>query len=164
MSTSRDIIHPPHLQAGKWASKALMRAAGGQEACEEYSGKSQGRLSSYGGPNTDAFMPIDVVASLEAVTHGHPGHPHVTRWLAREAGYGLAPLPRPDLAGTKWGRLIARLGKEAGELIEGICTDLDDDNDVAPDEARRRIADAADLVRVAVEIEAALKARAAEAR
>jgi hypothetical protein len=163
MATERDIVQPPALQAGKAATKALIRAAGGQEAAEPLTGRSQSRLSAYGLPSTDAFIPVDAVAALEAVTHGHVGHPHVTRWLAREAGYGLVRLPRPGAEPTKWGRLIAGLGREAGELINGVCTDIDDDNDVSREEARKRLGDAADLVRIAVELEAALKARA-EAR
>lgn len=160
MSDARSIVHPPELQAGKAASKALIRAFGGQEAAEAHTGKSQSQLSAYGGRNTPFFMPIDVVAALEGSTHGLPGHPHVTRWLAREAGYGLVRLPDAKAPPTQWSGFIAQLGKEAGEVINGICTDLISENDVSPAEAATRLGDAADLVRIAIEIEAALKARA----
>lgn len=164
MSADRTIIHPPELQAGKAATKALIRAFGGQEAAEAHTGKSQSQLSAYGGPNTPAFAPIDTVRALEACTHGQPGHPLVTRWLAREAGYGLVRLPDASAAPTQWSAFVAALAKEGGELMAGICDDLTSGNDVSPAEAKRRLDDAADLVRVAVEIEAALKARAREGR
>jgi hypothetical protein len=159
----RTVVHPVRLQAGKQAFADLVDAIGGQVAAEAYSGKAQSRISAYGGRNTPWFPPVDVVVKLEGITHGQPGHPHVTRWLAREAGFGLVCLPMPGAAPTQWSGFIARLGKDAGELISGICTDLTDDNDVIPAEARQRLGDAADLVRIAVELEAALKARAGEA-
>lgn len=162
MSTANDIVHPPHLQGAKAAFKALVRAFGGQEAAEAELGKSQSRLSAYGGPNTADFPPIDLVDALEERTHGTAGWPLVTGWLCRRRGGLFLKLPEPGAPPTQWSGFMARLGKEAGELINGICTDLTDDNDVTPAEARKRLDDAADLVRVAVELEAALKARAGE--
>jgi hypothetical protein len=160
VSGERDIVHPPELQGLKRASKALIRAAGGQEAAAAETHKSQSRFAAYGLPNTPDFMGIDTVLALEGVTHGTPAHPAVTRMLARQAGYGLVRLPDPALGETKWSALVARLAHEGGELMSGVCEDLASGNDVSREEAQRRLADAADLVRVSVEIEAALKARA----
>lgn len=139
MATERDIVHPPALQAGKAATKALIRAAGGQEAAEELTGKSQPRLSAYGGPNTDAFVPVDVVLALEAVTHGQPGHPHVTRWLAREAGFALLRLPR-HVDGGAGGihRAVSGVSKEAGEAVGLVCEALADDGELSPREIREK--------------------------
>jgi hypothetical protein len=164
MSGERTLTLPPDLQAGKAATKALVRAYGGQEAAAAARGKSQSRLCAYGLPNTDDFIPIDDVHALEACTHGAAGHPHVTRWLAREAGYELVRRPCPNAPETVWSGFVARLSREAGELMGGVCEDLSGDNDLTPAEAARRLPDAADLVRVAVELEAALKARAKEAK
>jgi hypothetical protein len=102
MNGDREIVHPPQLQGGKAATKALIRAFGGQEAAAAETGKSQARLSTYGGPNTPDFVGIDVVVSLEGRTHGTPGHPHVTRWLAAEAGYMLVAKPAALLATADW--------------------------------------------------------------
>jgi hypothetical protein len=162
MTTDRSLTLAPALQAGKAASKALVRAFGGQEASRLETGKSQSRVCSYGLPNTADFMPIDVVHALEASTHGTAGHPHVTRWLAREAGFELVPLPSAEAPAEQWNSYVAKLGRDAGCMIEGICTDLGADNDVTPADARRRLPDADDLVRVAVELRAALLARAGE--
>lgn len=138
MSTERTIHHPPALQAGKAATKALIKAAGGQEEATRFTGmRSQSRLSSYGLPNTDAFMTIDSVRALEAVTHGLPGHPHVTRWLAGEAGGVFVPLPRAVLAdAADWHVEMAAVSKEVGDVIQRICLALADSK-VTPVEARR---------------------------
>jgi hypothetical protein len=162
--TERTAFVAPHLQALKLAFSDSVGAFGKQEAAAAEVGRSQGRLCDYGRPNVDVFPPLDVIDALEARTEGTPGWPHVTRALCRRRGGAFVALPAArGRLGTRWSRFVADLGKEAGELISGICRDLDDDNDVSPAEARRRLKDAADLVRVAVELEAALKARAEEA-
>src|SRR5206468_710369 len=107
-------------------------------------------------PNVPAYPPLDVIDALEERTHGTEGWPHVTRWLCRRRGGIFLPLPKVRGAAARWGRLVAALGKDAGNLINGICTDLDDDNDVSPAEAAKRLKGAGELVRVAVEVEAAL--------
>jgi hypothetical protein len=140
MATERNIVHPPALQAGKAATKALIRAAGGQEEAAPLTGRSQPRLSSYCGPNTDAFIPVDAVAALEAVTHGHPGHPHVTRWLAREAGYALLPLSRFRSAATgELHRAVGRVAKEANDVVATTCEALADGKLDKAESRRKRI-------------------------
>ncbi|HWT12269.1 MAG TPA: hypothetical protein VN231_05920 [Allosphingosinicella sp.] len=141
----------------KVKARELVKRVGGLEDAADYCRLGKSQLSDCCNPNVVAFLPSDAVEDLEAVA----GEPVMTRMQAREAGFGLVRLPDPGAAPTVWSGFIARLGREAGELIEGICTDLTDDNDVTPAEAGRRLADAADLVRVAVELEAALKTRAA---
>jgi hypothetical protein len=158
----RSVVLAPHLQDGKEAFQQLVGAYGGQVAAEALVGKSQARLSAYGGKNTPYFPPLDVIDALEARTEGLPGWPHITRWFCRRRGGLFLPLPGVGRTLGRWSVFIARLGREAGELISGICTDLSDDNELSPAEARRRLKDAAELVRVAVELEHALKARAGE--
>jgi hypothetical protein len=125
MSGDRTIVHAPHLQAGKAASKALVRAAGGQEAAEAMTGRRQSCFSDYGSPHTPAFMPVNLVHALEAVTHGTPNHPQVTRWLASEAGYLLVPRPNAG-DGRNWGRSLQALGREFGEASGRVCQALGD--------------------------------------
>lgn len=137
MGTERDLVHPPALQAGKAATRALIRAVGGQEEAAPLTGRSQPRLSAYCGPNTDAFIPVDAVLALEAVTHGHAGHPHVTRWLAREAGFALLRLPQfTPAGGGAIHRAVSGVSKEAGELVGLVCDALADDGDLKPHEIR----------------------------
>ena len=102
----------------------------------------------------------DVVVKLEGVTHGAPGHPHVTRWLAREAGFALIPLAAPDAPTTVWSQHCARLLKEVGDIATGLGAALADDNDVDQREAQQLLAEADDMVDAAVTFRAALKARA----
>ncbi|SMF70647.1 phage regulatory CII family protein [Allosphingosinicella indica] len=151
---------PPELQAGKARSKSLIRAAGGQEAAAEVTGKSQARMSSCGVPNTADFLSIADVRSLEAVTHGTAGHPLVTRWLASEAGYALVRLPGAGQPETAWSQRAAKLLREGGDIISGIGAALENDNDVCGKEAAALLNEADELVAIAVEIQSALKARA----
>lgn len=163
MSADRSVLLTPRLQAGKVAFRELVDAFGGQVAAAVETGKSQPRISAYGLRNTDDFAPVDVVLRLEQSTHGSHNHPQVTRWLARQTGFALVALPDPDAASTgKWGLLASRLARQSGELVGGICADLADDNDVSPPEAKARIDAASENVRIAVELEHALRVRALE--
>lgn len=170
MTRSREpVTLPPRLRAGKSAFRDLVDAFGGQEAAGVETGKSQSRICDYGHRKSPDFPPVDVVVKLEgALSRGghHLNQPRaadapVTRWMARQSGFALVPLPDPDAAEPgKWGLLASRLARDAGELTGGICADLSDDNDVSPQEARQRIAEASKLVRTAVELEQALRVRA----
>lgn len=121
----RTIVHPPPLQAGKAAFRALIAAYGGQDAAAIETGRSQSRLCAYGLPNTPDFAPLDIVVALEASTHGLPGHPPVTRWMARQAGYILVPRPTSGTEGV-WGTSLKQLSKEFGEVAERVCHALAD--------------------------------------
>lgn len=158
MSTHEAILEP-RWQSLKQATNALIRAAGGQEAAAAETGKSQAQVNRYQNVNTEDFATVQVVAKLEAVTQGMPGAPHVTRWLARELGFALVPLPVVSDA-TVWGRRTGMLMQEAGDIINGIGRAIEGDNDVDPDEAKALIADADELVAIACEIANALKRRA----
>jgi hypothetical protein len=126
VSSSRTMVLPPALQAAKAATKALIRAVGGQEAAAAETGKSHSRFACYGLPNTLDFIPVNDVHALEAVTHGLAGHPHVTRWLAREAGYALVRLPQAPGGTSDWHQAMGAVSKEVGEIIERLCTMLAD--------------------------------------
>ncbi len=84
----------------------------------------QQTLSKYGNPGEDhaeRFMPVDVVADLEAEC----GLPIVTRKLAELSGCLLVPLPR----GTGHGALTERshrTAQEFAEVMAGILAALAD--------------------------------------
>jgi hypothetical protein len=122
----RTVQHPPQLQALKRQTKALVKAAGGQEEAEGVTGKSQPRLSAYGLPNTPDFAPIDTVLALEAVTHGTLGHPLVTRFLASEAGYLLVAKPAALPADVDWCAALARAGAEFQDVQQRVLNALPD--------------------------------------
>ncbi|HEY1605592.1 MAG TPA: phage regulatory CII family protein [Allosphingosinicella sp.] len=137
--SDRTLILAPELQAGKAATKALIRAFGGQEAAASECEKSQSRMCDYGSPHTRDFMPVNDVRTLEARTHGQPGHPHVPRWLARQAGHVLVRLP---VAGGVVADVHAEIGaisRDAGEVVQRVCEGLRDGRVSAGDVRRLRI-------------------------
>ncbi|MES2138000.1 MAG: hypothetical protein V4502_13205 [Pseudomonadota bacterium] len=162
MSGDRDIVLPPRLQAAKAAFRDLVDAFGGQEATSAETGKSQSRISAYGHRNMGDFPPVDVVARLEASTAGSAGHPHVTRWLARQAGYALVSLPDPSAPSMQWTAIISELTRATGQLSSALLDDLSDGPDIGATAAWRRLKAADDLLRIAVEIDHALRLRASE--
>lgn len=159
MSCARTQTLPPHQQGGKVAFAELVDAFGGQAKASEETGKVQSRISSYGLPNTADFPPLDVIDALEARTVGTAGHPHVTGWLARRRGYELVKAPDPSAPPMPLTTLISDLVRTSGQLSSGI---LDAGEQLHGGEAWRRLADADDLVRIAVQIRHELQQRATE--
>jgi hypothetical protein len=153
---------PPAEQAHAEKARELIAAVGGLDPASEYGGIGTSQLGRYQ-PKTDRdSMPSRVIEALESVTHGTPGHPVMTRHLARRQGFVLVPLPGAQPGESEWNRHVARLSKQAGAMIAAIATALADDQYVSPAEARDRLPTAHSLVTVAAEIEHALAARAAE--
>lgn len=164
MNGDRTLRLLPHLQSAKIAFADLTDAFGGQVAAATETGKSQSRICAYSHLNTPDFPPLDVIDALEARTVGSPGHPHVTGWLARRRGYELVKLPDPSAPPMSWAALTSETIKASGQLAAGILADLTNDGTISASDAWRRLKDAGELVRVAVELEAALKTQAAEGR
>jgi hypothetical protein len=118
----------PDKQALKNASKRLGQAAGGIEAAANYCRVGKTLLGDYGSPNNETFMPVDVVADLEAVTHGTAGWPLVTRMLAAEAGCALVELPKPTAPDANWFAQLGKLCSETGDVINRLGEALADGN------------------------------------
>lgn len=139
----------------KAASKALIRAAGGQEAASEFCGRTQGRLSEYGSPTVPLFMPLDVLDKLEAMSP----EPIVTKYLAARRGYALFPLPETGPVERDWHKHLMRLAKEPADITAGICAALSDDGAVTRREIRdgNLIAETRQAIGVLVELLAVLE-------
>jgi hypothetical protein len=137
VSARRDVTHSPDKQALKAASKRLVRAVGGVEAAALYSRPMISQLSAYGHPNAPEFMPVDVIADLEGVTHQTPDHPIITRLLARKAGFALVKLPTAPSGAVDWHREIGAISKEMGDVIQPVCEALGDGK-VTADDIRTR--------------------------
>lgn len=135
MSGPRDIQHPPKTLALKVASKDLVRAAGGGEAAAEACGSRQQRMSDCGNRNTGDFLRIDEIASLEDVTSGVPGHPIVTRNLARRQGYDLVRRPEVEPSCDDWLAMLADHAGKNGEIAAGVCDALANDHVIDASEA-----------------------------
>jgi hypothetical protein len=163
MTPARLIQHPTHLQAAKAASLALVRAAGGVEAAGSEAERSKTRISDCTNVNHADFLNIREVAALEAVTHGSPNHPQVTRWLARQTHHALVKLPEPDaVAGSiDWHQHMAKLSTEANDIVSGLCRALSAASPGGPavvdQEARPLLTEAEALIGVAVNLAAALE-------
>jgi hypothetical protein len=140
-----------------------MRSAGRSQPPPRPASRSRGSAPT-GIATPPTFPPLDVIDALEARTVGTPGHPHVTQWLARRRGYELVKLPDPSAPPMSWSALLSETIKASGELAGRILGDLSAAGEISPSQAWLRLKDAGELVRVAVELEASLKARAAEGR
>lgn len=117
MSTDRSQRLSPDELALKIATADAVRAAGGQDFVAENCGRSQGVVSDYCSRTTRSFMPLDIVAKVEALGTGAPGAPHITRALARAQGL---PLEAPRVAvgeGFDLGDWMAWLARESADVM-----------------------------------------------
>jgi hypothetical protein len=120
-------------QALKRDTKALIRAAGGVEASASYCRTGKSAMGDYQNRNVDSYMPIDVVADLEAVTHDTAGWPIITRRLATMAGGAFVELPEADAMDIGWLSQIGQLAADHGKLSARLC-EAAADNTVTPKE------------------------------
>lgn len=123
----------PEDRAIKRAFRAAVLAAGGQVYVGKEIGRSQSRISDYGNSNHPDMPPADVVRDVEALGVGAPGHPHVTRALARQAdGHFVSDGGRVALDRTRLGEHLAMVTRENADLVvalaeedlDAVCADL----------------------------------------
>lgn len=113
----------PQQLALKLATRDAVRAGGGQEFVAGETGRAQSRISDYCSPNKECFIPADLIAKLEALGAGSPGHPQITRALARAQGGGFMSGPDaltidlPNL--TDW---LAEIVGESGDVLRALST------------------------------------------
>ena len=157
MSGARDLQLVPAQQDLKAASKALIRAYGGQIAAGELLGKVQSRYCDAGAPNTATFLTINEVAELEDRTSGTAGHPIVTRTLARRQGFELVALPRALPCADDMLTCVSALLKEGGDVMAAVGEALKDGS-WDKNEARTAREQAEELIAVAVTLCAAFTA------
>jgi hypothetical protein len=124
-------------QRAKAVTKELVRAVGGVEAAEAYCRPDFRRLSEYGRPDLDAFIPLDAIMDLQDVAHGRPDHPQLTRFLAKRDGYALVKLPDAGrvLAESLVGAL-ADASKEHSDVANGLLEALRN-GEVSADQAAK---------------------------
>lgn len=127
------VLLSPEDRALKRAFRTAVKAAGGQVFVGEEIGKAQSRISDYGNPNHPDMPPVDVVRDVEALSATSPGHPHVTRALARQAGGHFtanAVQAAPDPARlSEWLALVTRENADvvvalADENLDTACSQL----------------------------------------
>ncbi|MDQ0314821.1 phage regulatory CII family protein [Amorphus orientalis] len=117
----------------KAMTRRLVHAAGGIEAASLATRVGPQRISTYQRPHEPDFIPIDVVADLQADTDDLS----VLRELARLAGAVVVPLPEtPDEAGGPWHRHLADVASETSDVIKRLSESLADDGVVTAVESR----------------------------
>jgi tyrosyl-tRNA synthetase len=129
MTTDRTITLTPELQQLKAACRALVRAFGGQVAAADRLSTRQQRISDCCSANTDSFLRVDEIATLEAETVGYPGHPHVTNVLARQRGRETVETPAATATGRDLLKLYAHHSKENSDLAQTLL-DANADGDI----------------------------------
>ncbi|MHA3791480.1 hypothetical protein [Sphingomonas sp. YL-JM2C] len=127
MAERSDIL-PPDKQGLKAATRALVRAVGGQEACPGFARYTRHQAYSEFASieHGDKFMPVDVIADLEAVSHGTAGHPHVTRALCKRAGGAFVKLPSAEVSTADWHKALADLIEESRDVTTRLLEALGD--------------------------------------
>ncbi|MGK2872395.1 MAG: hypothetical protein ACSLFL_09085 [Alphaproteobacteria bacterium] len=108
----------------KQATKRLIKACGGLEAASMVTRVGHSELARYYDPSEKLFMPIDVVADLEAIS----GNAYVCQSLAHMLGFSLVPLQPPEMLEPShhWTALIAQLGEETASTLRQIGAALTD--------------------------------------
>ena len=149
---------PPEKQALKVATRRLVAAVGGQEAAVLFTRFTRHQaLSDFGNPapeHAHRFAPIDAVADMESISHGTPGHPVVTRQLARLAGYALVPLPRPRGEAADFAGHLQAIIRESADVTMDLSLHLQ--KDPGPAEAAKIRTEIAEAIQALVELDAAL--------
>lgn len=149
---------PPEKQALKAATARLVRAAGGQEAAVGFTRFARHQaLSDFANPADEhaaRFISADAIADLEAVTHGTPGHPAVTRQLARLAGYQLVPMPKPRGGGADLACHLQAIIRESADVTMDLSLHLK--GTPGPADAARLRTEVAEAIQALAELDAAL--------
>lgn len=157
MSGARDVQLPPIQQDLKVASRELIRAYGGQDVTGKQFGRSQSRYCDAGSNFTSTFLNINEVGELEDRTSAIPGHPIVTRALAKRQGFELVARPRALPAPEDLIQCVGELMAEGGDVMRAVAEALKD-KVWSKAEAIEAGGHVDDLILVAVTMRAALTA------
>lgn len=142
-------------------ARDLIRLAGGVEAAAAIIGKGKSQVGRFQSVHEPDVMSIEDAISLEAATIGKPGHPVMTRHMARRSGHALIKLPHKPATASDLLDLIGEVSAECGDLIAGLLAgvrngDFSGDQQIA---IREQIAD---LIEFAVAIDVSLDSFAGE--
>lgn len=130
----------------KAAFRRLTKAVGGQESAASITRVDFQGIGRYGRAHEAMFVPVDVVADLEA----DAGDPLVTRAMADLQGHLLVPKP-PAEGDPEWVEHLGALGKEAGEAIARLSEAFAHGGTITADEVRemelrREVAEAMEVL------------------
>jgi len=126
-------------QALARATKQAIQAAGGLEVCARETGISTSQLSRCCSPHERDSITVRDAATIEAIGHGHDGHPHILRAQARLLGFVLVALPEGPEDADGLMRSMMTLTSELGAVAQAISEALRDQK-FTPGEALRALA------------------------
>lgn len=131
------VVLSPADQEMKLAVRSLVDAFGGCDAVGAHFGRDYRRISELCNPALSQWMRLPWISELERMTVGLPGHPHVTRLLARRAGFVLVKRTdgQEDGAGVMAG--LAAVQAELGDVARVV---IDAAKDGELDRAERKAA------------------------
>ena len=157
---ARTLTLSAEAQQLKAATRAMVKAFGGQEAVALASGYRQQRISDLGLGKGEECAPIGMIDRSEGSTVGLPGWPHMTRLLARRRGFALVALPEEgaDPARGDAGLMVAlaHISAELGDLSRVLTEAQADDGEVDGREAALALDEVGALIERACALKAAL--------
>lgn len=148
---------PVEEQRQASAVRKLVAAADGVEPAAHDIGKGKSQVSRYQSVTEPDSITLRDIEILEGVTHGKPGHPIVTRYLARRAGCALVHLPVVRATGTELLHLVGEQARESGRITASVIEALEDQR-LELHEVRRIRGDIARLIDAAVSMDAEMAA------
>lgn len=111
----------PDEQVLAAATKRAIQSLGGLDIASRETGLSDTQLSRCSSPNHRDSLTLRAVATIEGLTHGTDGHPHILHALARVVG-GVIVVPVPEAIGDGAGLVQSTLdiATELGGLSRSI--------------------------------------------
>lgn len=163
MARGADDLKPTDIAISEATGDAV-HAAGKQVYVSHMLGRSRSTLMAWCNEEAAEFIPVRLVPDLEKMATGQPGWPHITRALARMQGFELFRLPDVDDNQASWLAQVGALSTEAAEITTKICASHADDQRVCARDIQNHalIADAEQLVAIAVQLLAQLRAVAGD--
>lgn len=150
----------PDTLALKSVTAEMIKGLGGVEAAAGFCRVGKSALSDNQSVNKpDSFVALDVVASLEPLTRERSGWPHVTQELCRRMGGVFVAVSEPDTCRNpdQLATMLARLSSEMNDTTGAVCRSLGDGR-LSSDERVAIEAELDDVIRVAVEMRAIVRA------
>lgn len=102
------------------ATKKAIQTADGLERCAEETGISDSQLSRCCSPNHRDSITIRDAVTIESISHGKSGHPHILRAYARLLGFVLIPQPQGPADADGLALSVMTLTAELGDVAQSI--------------------------------------------
>lgn len=152
MSERASLRLTPGELAIKMATRDAVRAAGGQEFVAGEVGRAQSRISEWCSETHPDFMPAHIVAKVEALGAGSPGHPHITHALARAAGGHVRMGEAVDDEILSLAEHLPRIATESSDVIRLLAECFQPGRSLSPRQLKALLREVDQLVNAAMEL------------